>query len=101
MSYKVIPTPSEIAASVRKNMISPQYKHTAFADVSARRRRTSFIHLTIRLKISWIYLQNECEPFLPKCLHITFANRFVHSGSNNRLTKTAPTVKQNAWQSEQ
>ncbi len=34
MSYKVIPIPSEIAASVRKNMISPQYKHTAFASIA-------------------------------------------------------------------
>ncbi len=34
MNYKVIPIPSEIAASVRKNMISPQYKHTAFASIA-------------------------------------------------------------------
>jgi Protein of unknown function (DUF1203) len=34
MSYKVIPIPSEIATSVRENMISPQYKHTAFASIA-------------------------------------------------------------------
>jgi hypothetical protein len=45
MNYKVIPIPAEIATSVRKNMILPQYKHPAFADVSARRGRTNFIRL--------------------------------------------------------
>jgi Protein of unknown function (DUF1203) len=34
MNYKVIPIPSEVAESVRKNMISPQYKHTAFASIA-------------------------------------------------------------------
>jgi Protein of unknown function (DUF1203) len=34
MNYKVIPIPLEIAESVRKNMISPQYKHTAFASIA-------------------------------------------------------------------
>jgi Protein of unknown function (DUF1203) len=34
MSYKVVPIPTEIAESVRKNMISPQYKHPAFASIA-------------------------------------------------------------------
>jgi hypothetical protein len=34
MDYKVIPIPSEVAESVRKNMISPQYKHPAFASIA-------------------------------------------------------------------
>ncbi len=34
MTYKVIPIPSEIAKSVRETMISPQYKHTAFASIA-------------------------------------------------------------------
>jgi Protein of unknown function (DUF1203) len=34
MNYKVIPIPAEIATSVRKNMLSPQYKHTAFASIA-------------------------------------------------------------------
>jgi hypothetical protein len=34
MNYKVIPIPSEVAESVHKNMISPQYKHPAFASIA-------------------------------------------------------------------
>lgn len=34
MNYKVIPIPAEIAENVRKNMISPQYKHPAFASIA-------------------------------------------------------------------
>ncbi len=34
MNYKVIPIPSKISESVRKNMISPQYKHPAFASIA-------------------------------------------------------------------
>jgi hypothetical protein len=34
MSYKVIPIPAEIAESVRETMLSPQYKHTAFASIA-------------------------------------------------------------------
>ncbi len=34
MNYKIIPISSEIARSVRENMKSPQYGHTAFADVA-------------------------------------------------------------------
>lgn len=34
MSYKIVPISSEIAGSVRKNMISPQYGHPAFTDVA-------------------------------------------------------------------
>lgn len=34
MNYKVIPIPSEIAQSVRENLVSPQYNHPAFVEVS-------------------------------------------------------------------
>lgn len=34
MNYKIVPINSEIARSVRENMKSPQYGHTAFADVA-------------------------------------------------------------------
>jgi hypothetical protein len=34
MNYKVVPIGSEIARSVRENMISPQYRHPAFADLA-------------------------------------------------------------------
>ena len=34
MNYKVVPIPSEIARSVRENMLSPQYKHPASVGVA-------------------------------------------------------------------
>jgi len=34
MNYKVVPIASEIARSVRENMVSAQYGHPAFADVA-------------------------------------------------------------------
>ena len=34
MNYKVVPVASEIARSVRENMVSAQYGHPAFADVA-------------------------------------------------------------------
>jgi Protein of unknown function (DUF1203) len=34
MSYKIIPIPTEIATSARETMISPQYKHPAFASIA-------------------------------------------------------------------
>lgn len=34
MNYKIVPISPEIARSVRENMKSPQYGHTAFADVA-------------------------------------------------------------------
>jgi hypothetical protein len=34
MNYKVVPIGSEIARSVRENMVSAQYGHPAFADVA-------------------------------------------------------------------
>jgi len=34
MNYKVVPVTSEIARSVRENMVSAQYGHPAFADVA-------------------------------------------------------------------
>ncbi|HVE55515.1 MAG TPA: DUF1203 domain-containing protein [Pyrinomonadaceae bacterium] len=35
MNYKIVPIPSEIARSVRENMVSAQYGHPAFADLAA------------------------------------------------------------------
>lgn len=34
MNYKIVSISSEIARCVRENMVSPQYKHPAFADVA-------------------------------------------------------------------
>jgi hypothetical protein len=84
MNYKVVPIRAEIAGSVRKNMISAQYGHPAFADVAkgygpcrqclktfvkgAEERLlftyNAFENLSELPLPSPVYIhKNECEPF--------------------------------------
>jgi len=111
MRYKVVPIQSEIARSVRENMVSAQYGHPAFADVAkgygpCRQCLKTFIKgAEERILFTYnafenlsnlplpgpIYIhKNECEPFDAKGFPpglIDLPLLFESYGDESRLIK--------------